>query len=267
MSDLATLCDGAGEEWTRQYLMQVRRAVDAACAASRYRPLTARLPNGGRVQSAAMPNRTNEETYSRTEARRRARLAARGFAPEQDDGDVEAPRPTPPPRGGFLTRIFPPAPPLPGRPDPLAGFRYQGALRPVLSGLYLLARNPLAWIVPGLVWMLASLVDPRNFAGLVASLLSFGVLIAAGWYGWQRPWLFGLAAAVLGFVAQVGVVLYFFTSQGAAGALPLDQVALSVALRGFIQGTIGFLSGWYGGYLRRRQAQVRTEPPRPRTRR
>ena len=67
-----------------------------------------------------MPTRTNEErARSRAEARRRARLAARGELTETDDEEAD-PAPAPEPRGGgFLTRLFPPAPPLPN----LSGLR------------------------------------------------------------------------------------------------------------------------------------------------
>ena len=64
----------------------------------------------------------------RAEARRRARLAARGELPPEDPVDVEeeaAPR-------GFLGRIFSAAPPL-RHADPLAGFDASGALRPYAS--------------------------------------------------------------------------------------------------------------------------------------
>ena len=88
---------------------------------------------------------------SRAEARRRARLAARGELPDERGargGRATRRRPS---AAAFLTRIFPPAPPLPGRPDPLAGFDRSGPLRPVRERLFLLRSNLLAWVVPGIV--------------------------------------------------------------------------------------------------------------------
>jgi hypothetical protein len=40
------------------------------------------------------------------------------------------------------------------------------------------------------------------------------------------------------------------------------ELAASFLLQGLIQGGLGFLGGWYGGYLRRRQAQVAAETRR-----
>ena len=163
---------------------------------------------------------------------------------------------------GFLARLFPPAPPLPGRPDPLAGFGYAGPARPVVAGLYLLVRNPLAWVAPGIVWALAQSVDPRTLAGLIASLVSFGALISAGWFGWQRPPLFGAAAATLGVATRIVIGLVQATAAGEPavppGTGPFELTGTLVAGLA-LYGLIGLLSGWYGGYLRRRQAQVSAE--------
>jgi hypothetical protein len=208
-----------------------------------------------------MSNRSaQQEAASRAEARRRARLAARGLDPEEPaEEDPEEP---PVRRGGsLLGRIFPPAAPLPGRPDPFANFHYTGPLRPVVGNLYLLARNPLAWVLPGLVWAAARLLQGSSFEALIASLVSFGVLIAAGWFGWQRPSLFGAAAGALGYLAFLLVIAF------AAPALYSFVTPEAVAVNGILYTGLGLISGWYGGYLRRRQAQVSIEAQRGRRRR
>ena len=208
-----------------------------------------------------MSNRSaQQEAASRAEARRRARLAARGLDPEEPS--EEDPEEPPVRRGGsLLGRIFPPAAPLPGRPDPLASFRYAGPLRPVVGNLYLLARNPLAWVLPGLIWAAARLLQGSSFEALIASLVSFGVLIAAGWFGWQRPSLFGAAAGALGYLAFLLVIAF------AAPALYAFVTPEAVAINGILYTGLGLISGWYGGYLRRRQAQVSSEAQRSRRRR
>jgi hypothetical protein len=207
-----------------------------------------------------MSNRSaQQEAASRAEARRRARLAARGLDPEE--ASEEDPEEPPARRGGsLLGRIFPPAAPLPGRPDPLANFHYTGPLRPVVGGLYLLARNPLSWVLPGLVWAAARLLPGSPFE-LIGSLVSFGVLIAAGWFGWQRPSLFGAAAGALGYLAFLLVIAF------AAPALYAFVTPEAVLVNGVLYTGLGLISGWYGGYLRRRQAQVSTEAQRGRRRR
>ncbi|HET6380872.1 MAG TPA: hypothetical protein VFH63_07525 [candidate division Zixibacteria bacterium] len=160
-----------------------------------------------------MSNRSRRDAAARTEARRRARLQARGIPVEEQDpgreGQPDAAR-QPAPPGGLLGRLFPPAPPLAGMPDPLKGFHYTGPLRGVVSSLYLLARNPLTWIVGGVLWAIGELFTANRgdaLIGILSSLVSFGALIGAGWFGWQRPWLFGLAAAVLGWLLFIGAVL------------------------------------------------------------
>lgn len=212
--------------------------------------------------SRPMSNRSRRRDAARAEARRRFRDAARGIdAPEAERAAPSQPAGPGRPQG-FLTRLFPPAPPLRGRPDPLADFRYAGPARPVVAGLYLLARNPLAWIVPGVVWALAQSIDPRTLAGLFASLVSFAALIAAGWFGWQRPPVFGAAAATLGVLTRIAIGFV----QAAVAREPVlpagtgpAEVAVTLVAGLALYGLIGLLSGWYGGYLRRRQAQVGAE--------
>jgi hypothetical protein len=209
------------------------------------------------VQSAAM---STDDRTRRAEARRRARLAARG-----ELADPEEAEPEPPPRdqrGGFLGRMFPAAPPLPNRPDPLAGFNGTGPLRPIASRLYLLRRNPVAWILPGitaLIGYIAQLSYGNGILGLLGTFVLFGSLIGAGWFGWQRPALFGTAAALVGFVLATAIVLFTFARQGAGPeTFGIDAIG-QLFVQGLYLSGLGFLGGWYGGYLRRRQAQLTTD--------
>ncbi len=245
-----------------------RRAGGPRIASIPYRVLTVRFPGAirgqrvGRVQSAPMSNRSaqQEEAESRAEARRRARLAARGLdAAEPTPADPEEPRVRG--RASFLGRIFPPAAPLPGRPDPFANFHYAGPARVAVGNLYLLARNPLAWVLPGLIWAAARTVQGSSFEALIASLVSFAVLIAAGWFGWQRPSLFGAAGGTLGYVAFLVVIAF------AAPALFAIVPPAALVVNGVVYIGLGLISGWYGGYLRRRQAQVGIQAQRSRRRR
>lgn len=207
------------------------------------------------VQSAAM---STDERSRRAEARRRARLAARGELSEPEE--VEPEPGSERPRGGLLGRLFPPAPALPNRPDPLAGYTGSGPLRPVTQRAYLLARNPLAWILPAVVafaGLMASLSDRENVLGMIGTFVLFGALIAAGWFGWQRPTLYGTAAALLGYFAAVAVIFAFFSSRGGAGAFGgAMEVISGFTIQALFYAGLGFLGGWYGGYLRRRQAQI-----------
>ena len=208
-----------------------------------------------------MSNRSaQQEAESRAEARRRARLAARGLeTEEQVTADAEEPALRG--RASFLGRIFPPAAPLPGRPDPFADFHYPGPARVVVGNLYLLARNPLAWVLPGLIWAAARTVQGSTIVATIASLVSFGVLIAAGWFGWQRPSLYGAAAGTLGYVAFLVVIAF------AAPALFAIVPPAALLVNGVVYIGLGLISGWYGGYLRRRQAQVGIQAQRTRRRR
>jgi hypothetical protein len=206
----------------------------------------------------------------RAEARRRARLSARGELPEPETADPEPEQRSS--QGGFLNRIFPPAPPLPGRPDPLAGFTGGGPLRPVAMRLFLLRQNPLAWILPGLiafVGFLASFSYAGGLVSLLGTFVLFGALIAAGWFGWQRPTLYGVAASLLGFVIATAIVLFTFSSQGATPDTFGEPAAVigQLVLQGLYQSALGFIGGWYGGYLRRRQTQLSSEQASRRRRR
>jgi hypothetical protein len=193
----------------------------------------------------------------RAEARRRARLQAQGRLEEEDLDDVEA-TPARRPSASMVQRLFPPAAPLPGKPDPLAGFTYTGRLRPVVSSLWLIPRNPFAGIVMGVLWAAAyiiTILDARSIVGSIASFASFGALVAAGWIGWQRPWLYGFVAAVIGYVIYTIYVIIALAGNPALnqpGAT--TQAALFLVTNGVLQAGIGALAGFYGGYLRRRMA-------------
>jgi hypothetical protein len=201
-----------------------------------------------------MPN-PDEPSRSRAEARRRARLAARGELPEEEAEPIAEPEPE---RGGFLRRIFPPVPPLPDKPDPLKGRDFRGVGGWIAERVFLLRINPLVWLIPAALWFVSQFVDRNSAFGLVSSLLAFAGLIGAGWFGWQRPTLYGTVAAVLGFSAFATYVLFFFSGEGASEAT-LQQIAFGLTGNLVLQAVLGFVSGWYGGYLRRRQAQLRTD--------
>ena len=174
-----------------------------------------------------------------------------GLADEEDAADA----PAAPPPGGLFGRLFPPAPPLPNKPDPLTGFTYQGPLRGLVAGFYLLGQHPVPWIGMGTVWAVGRLVTTSTLVGLVASLVSFGALIAAGWIGWQRPWLFGLMGSIFGillFALIRSALIAGFTS---ADPFAEFVAAILVETAGF-QPLFGVVAGWYGGYLRRRMATV-----------
>ena len=217
-----------------------------------------------------------QDAERRAEARRRARLQAQGRVVEDEEDEVEedeveeapAGRPAP----SLLQRLFPPAAPLAGKPDPFIGFNYTGRLRPVVANLWLIPRNLFASVGMGLLWT-ATYIMVDQYAGTtvgsIASFVSFGALVAAGWIGWQRPWLFGLAAATIGFLIYTP---YFIYSVARAPAvippISASQVALVLLTNGLVQVGIGALAGFYGGYLRRRLADPATRrQPEPRRRR
>jgi len=157
--------------------------------------------------------------------------------------------------------MLPPAPPLPGKPPPLEGFSYSGPLRPIVERLWLLARGPLVWIVPGVLWGLGQLADRETGVGFVISFLTFGAPLGAGWFGWRRPGLYGAAASLLGYLGATVYALFFFATQGVS---PIELYGPSLllanlVLQGVIFTVMGYLLGWYGGYLRRRQASVQVE--------
>jgi hypothetical protein len=94
----------------------------------------------------------------------------------------------------------------------------------------------------------------------------FGALIAAGWFGWQRPTLYGTAAGILGFAITTAFVYYQLSIRGVALGELSDPglVTGRLVVDGLYQAALGFLGGWYGGYLRRRQTQLSAEVRRRR---
>ena len=218
--------------------------------------------------------RSRSTASSRAEARRRARLVAQGQLPADDEGADESPAsPRSAPSGGILGRMFPPAPPLPGKPDPLAGFRYDGPFRTVVTTLWLLARAPLVWLAFGVLWALAYLATNAlgsTILGTIASLLTFGSLVAAGWLGWRRPWAYGAAAGATGqflYGAFLGVAAASGTDiDGPDRTIPVAQAVTSLVTSGIFMMAVGGLAGFYGGYLRRRLAEPRPGAGRARRR-
>jgi len=202
-----------------------------------------------------------QQDAERREARRRARLQAQGRFDEEEQEEVEA-APARRPSTPLIERLFPPAAPLPGKGDPFAGFTYSGRLRPVVANLWLIPRNPFAGIGMGVLWAAAYImVDQyaRTTIGSIASFASFGALVAAGWIGWQRPWLYGLAAAAIGYLLYTPYFLYALSLAPATKLpIPASQVALVLGTNGLVQLGIGALAGFYGGYLRRRLADPAT---------
>lgn len=221
-----------------------------------------------RVQSPPMPSKTaaQRDAMRRAEARRRSRAMAQGRVADEEQDEPEA-APARRPSGSFLQRIFPPAAPLPGKPAPLAGFTYTGRLRPIVLGGWLLRQNLYAGIGMGLLWAasyILTIQEGRSIFGTVASFVSFGSLVAAGWIGWRKPWFYGFAAAVSGYIVYGVYAVYAYSSDPTQYDprsplyVPSDQVATFLLSNGVLQAAIGALAGFYGGYLRRRLADPAT---------
>jgi len=203
-----------------------------------------------------------QDAERRAEARRRARLAAQGRVYEEANDEVDEVAPVRRPSTPFFQRLFPPAAPLPGKGDPFAGFSYTGRFRPLVASLWLLRRNPFAGVGMGILWAGTYILVsqyPSSFLGSIASFVSFGALVAAGWIGWQRPWFFGLAAATIGYLLYTPYFIYAVaTASATATPVTASQVALVLVTNGIVQIGIGALAGFYGGYLRRRLADPAT---------
>ncbi len=203
-----------------------------------------------------MPKKSAGDSAARAEARRRARLIAQGHLGEEE-GAVEEEAPVAArPRPSLFKAIFPPAAPLPGKPDPMAGFRYSGPLRPVVASLWLISRNPIAGLGMGVIWAVAwatTSAYSQSTIGTLASFISFGSLVAAGVIGWQRPWLYGFTASVFGYVIYSAYVVIGLSGQ-LADASKSATLAQFLLINGALQAMIGGLAGFYGGYLRRRFA-------------
>ena len=228
----------------------------------------------------AQTQRSARAQRSRAEARRRARLEARSTdeLSETSEATTDAASPaertrSAGPRPSFLRRIVPEAPPLPGKPDPLAGFSYHGPrrLRGVAEAGYLLRQNPLAWLAPAMGWTL-SRVLPITVPDIafLAPTLEFVSLIAAGVLGWQRPWLFGAVASLFGVALFAGLLVGMQVTAGEDAPGGVAALVGSLAYFATLQVFVGALAGWFGGYWRRRlaeaSAQRRVTPP-PRRRR
>ena len=85
-------------------------------------------------------------------------------------------------------------------------------------------------------------------------------VVAAGWIGWQRPWLFGLAASVAGTLIQatiLGLLIEPVPLPGATFGSLFVAITLNQILQ--LQWALGALIGWYGGYLRRRMTLTAPE--------
>jgi hypothetical protein len=210
-----------------------------------------------------MPKTSRRDARSRAEARRRSRQFERGEeVVEETDVTGDEAAAVRPPRPGLLTTLFPPAPPLPNKPDPLAGFTYRGPLRSQVAWLYLLARNPRAWLLPAAPWAAAQImtvVTPLALPRLVYSMVGVASALGAGWIGWQKPWLFGLATAIAGTLIE-GIFLALVPgnlARGTAGQAFVYAIAINLSQLSFIYAA---LMAWYAGYFRRRLAAQRTTP-------
>ena len=190
--------------------------------------------------------------------------------------------------GGLFGRLFPPAPPLPGKPDPLANFTYSGPLRGVVAGLYVLAFNPRGWLLPGIGWAVAQMLSYVNlltaaaYAGqfpntappnyglieIVGLLGTVFAVVAAGWIGWQRPWLFGLAASIAGTLIQATILALLIDPVPLPGAT-FGSIFIAITVNQILQlqWALGALIGWYGGYLRRRMTVTAPDAGQGRRRR
>jgi hypothetical protein len=234
-----------------------------------------------------MSNRSRREAASRAEARRRARQIDRGdeATEMEEEAPAESAAARPASTGGFLGKLFPPAPPLPNKPDPLAGFSYQGPFRSAAAGLYLLANNPRAWVPMAIAWAVSQTFSslnrsardayfaqfqtlPPNYAlvDTVIQIVGAMAILAAGWFGWQRPWLFGVGAVVAGTLIRATFVVMLPIS-GASGPGDVAGLFLAITLDSLPLVIFGAFLGWYGGYLRRRLAVTQPPPQRQRRRR
>jgi hypothetical protein len=170
--------------------------------------------------------------------------------------------------GTFFDRILPAAPPLPNRPDPLAGFDDGGSRRwrGVRSGLWLLRRRFVVWIPAGIVFGLGYLLSgvyQGTAPSFVGTGVSFAALIGAGWLGWERPWLFGLAASLVGSCIYLAGVVYLVGGAATRGLLTTGGFVLFAVTTVLFLLALGLFGGFYGGYIRRRlAAQRRSQPAR-----
>jgi hypothetical protein len=216
-----------------------------------------------------MPSRRSRSEQDRAERRRRARLASQGREPLPEDEPTDpTPRATTARPPGLFSRLFPAAPPLPGKGDPLAGFTYKGRFRGLVAGAWLLVRHPLPWGVAAAGWAILQLglllTARENLLAFAITLGQYTLLIGAGWVGWWRPWLFGATAGVVGVVLHAviaGLITFQFGEGLTAAVAVIGSLVALVALYGLV----GAFAGFYGGYLRRRMA-IPTAPAKNRRR-
>lgn len=217
-----------------------------------YPPVSRSLAYNRAPMAKKTPSR--REAEARAEARRRSRMLARGETIDGAEAEDEA-TPASRPQGlTLMQRVFPAAPPLPGKSDPMLGFTYSGPLPQVVSSFWLIRRNLYAGVGMGILWAAAYIVTVLyggSMIGVSASFLSFGSLVAAGWLGWQRPWLYGLVAAVVGYVLFASYFSYLAANDPDATAAT-GELAQYLFSNGLLQVGVGALAGFYGGYLRRR---------------
>ena len=103
---------------------------------------------------------------------------------------------------------------------------------------------------------------PPNYGliEIVGLLGTVFAVVAAGWIGWQRPWLFGLAASVAGTLIQatiLGLLIEPVPLPSATFGSLFVAITLNQILQ--LQWALGALIGWYGGYLRRRMTLTAPE--------
>ena len=217
-----------------------------------------------------MPKATSRDAASRADARRRSRQIERGVGVEETQEDAAQPAAGTGARSrpSLLNSIFPPAPALPNKPDPLAGFTYSGPLRAQVAWLWLLAHNPRAWLLPAIPWAAAqtlTLITPIALPRLIFQMGGVLAALAAGWIGWQKPWLFGLVTALAGSVIQ-GIFLALVPGNLANGtAFEWFNYSIVVAVAQ-LSLLYAALMGWYAGYFRRRMAAQRPASGRQRRR-
>lgn len=186
---------------------------------------------------------------------------------QEAEAPADAPRP---PRPGLLSSLFPPAPALPGKPDPLAGFTYAGPLRSQAAWLWLLGRNPRAWLLPAVAWAAAQTLTMFTPATFVIPRLTYGAAgvaaaLLAGWIGWQKPWLFGLATAIAGTLIEA--IFLALVPGNLAKGTAMQWFSYAVVIQiAQLSWLYAALMGWYAGYFRRRLAAPRAGASKPRRR-
>ncbi|HKO34643.1 MAG TPA: hypothetical protein VJY85_12935, partial [Candidatus Limnocylindria bacterium] len=104
-----------------------------------------------------------------------------------------------------------------------------------------------------------------EIVGLLGTVFT---VVAAGWIGWQKPWLFGLAASIAGTLIQATILALLIDPVPLPGAtFSSIFVAITVNQVLQLQWALGALIGWYGGYLRRRMTVAAPDAGQGRRRR